>query len=165
MSTALLPCPRPGCGTAVSDAGRLAAHLVTVHLTAPSGAHHEAQAVKQQADPQPLRVQRKEATMACTYCKRADGTHTEKCKTRTRPPCKICARVAPAKCARHGGPSHHREARQQKSARKWPRGTQEPDLPVNSVRVTARTLLGQLEALRVKLDARIAVVRELAEIL
>ena len=40
-----------------------------------------------------------------------------------------------------------------------------PDLPTNGVRETARTLLGQLEALRAKLDARIQAVRELAELL
>ena len=39
------------------------------------------------------------------------------------------------------------------------------DLPSNGARETARTLLGQLVALRAKLDARIETVRELAEIL
>ena len=39
------------------------------------------------------------------------------------------------------------------------------DLPTNGARETARTLLGQLEALRAKLDADIATVRALSEVL
>ena len=89
-SIALLPCPRSGCGTAFSEAGPLAAHLATVHETAPSHAHLEAQTVKQQTA---NAANAKEATMPCTYCKRVDGTHSERCQTRVRG-------LGSARCAR-----------------------------------------------------------------
>ena len=156
-SIALLPCPRSGCGTAFSEAGPLAAHLATVHETAPSHAHLEAQTVKQQTA---NAANAKEATMPCTYCKRADGTHSERCQTRARTRvCKMCAMVSPDKCARHGGPRHREGKKHVQRTR--PRDAR-PEL-TNGVRETARTLLGQLEAMRATLDAKITLVRELAE--
>lgn len=76
-------------------------------------------------------------TKACGYCKRTGGSHSKRCK-------------------RTGG------SKPSKSARK---SAVPPDLPTNGVRETARTLLGQLEALRAKLDAKIQHVKELAEVL
>jgi transcriptional regulator with XRE-family HTH domain len=37
--------------------------------------------------------------MACSYCKRTDGSHSKGC--RKKDGCKLCARVAPKKCKRH----------------------------------------------------------------
>lgn len=42
---------------------------------------------------------------ACSYCKRSDGTHTDGCKKVNPAACQVCARFAPEKCKRHGGPA------------------------------------------------------------
>lgn len=79
------------------------------------------------------------AATACGYCHRPKTDHAASCKRAT------------------GGGRHSRPPRK---ARAMP-----ADLPTNGVRETARTLLGQLEALRAKLETKIATVRELAELL
>lgn len=67
---------------------------------------------------------------------------------------------SPTTCRWHGAQTKPTVQRRGTSAAK-----KIADLPSNGARETARVLLGQLEALRAKLDERIQAVKELSEIL
>jgi hypothetical protein len=92
-------CPA-GCDATYDHAGRLAAHLTEHHLMNAGPAITKAREVFAQEEPM---------AAACGYCKRTDGSHSEKCAKKDG--CKLCDRKAPAKCKRHGGEATAPKAR------------------------------------------------------
>lgn len=87
--------------------------------------------------------------------------------------CKLCARVAPEKCKRHGGSPKKATGGGKKSAKKKPpvrepasaNGHGRGDLKDNEARKAADVLLGHLYRLRDNLAVRIQNVEELAQAL
>ena len=99
----------------------------------------------------------------CSYCHRRDGGHSPGCKRRRQ------TTNRPGACRECGMIRHQADStcslRKKKAETPVRRAVPPPDLPTNGARETARMLLGQLEALRAKLDADIATVRALSEVL
>lgn len=184
-----LRCPRCPDHTAQAI-GLLAAHLANDHLVAAFAALKEAREIAAGVATPP-EMERPPATRAEVLAdpfgldRNGIKKHATKGDTmpRTPKPCKLCARFAPEKCKHHGGPSRSTSAKarrerkvptrarpgggtRSKPARK-PRPVAEGNGAIadNGVKGHALALVGELLALRDRLDEKIKHVRELAEIL
>jgi hypothetical protein len=76
--------------------------------------------------------------MACSYCKRTDGSHSKGC--RKKDGCKLCARVAPKKCKHH--------AKSQGGGRPSKPASRNGSGVIDALDVEIGTLEGRLEILR-----------------
>lgn len=106
------------CPFSTDDAGKLAGHFANDHFVSAGLAFDRAQRVKaeQNGHPRPnLEITRREITMPppvpVTFAVAPPPAPKEDAMpTHARGPnpeaCKHCARYAPEKCKRHGGPSH-----------------------------------------------------------
>jgi hypothetical protein len=102
-----LACQEPGCATPCADFRALSNHLITDHLLAPSVAIPRARKI---ADAASATANGHAPAPATTAPAIAPPTQEIPMPTKPHKPdpasCKLCSRVNPEKCKRHGGGSH-----------------------------------------------------------
>jgi hypothetical protein len=95
----VIACTATGCSTTATDVGTLAAHLVEDHDSAPSVAFRHA---RRAGGCVTIPVTRPEPVAPPPPTERIRSTTPHRADPAS---CKVCARLAPEKCKRHGGAS------------------------------------------------------------